>query len=185
MSINSLGTITPKGARIRQSQIREIDKVANEEINQKTENKKAKSSNILVINKVQCFHYVTPLVVIILGSLLITYIIILLCQRNMVSSSNKGFLGYYYNYYQRDQLYAIYSVSLSSYYHYLGLTNLSDVMEEQDYIDLIRKYSIEFQSASHKFYDVYVSTNHKDTSKLYYFFYNSFDIFMSDKYSYF
>ena len=71
ISINSLGTITPKGARIRQSKTREIDKVANEEINQKTENKKAKSSDIVVINKVRCFHYVTPLVVIILGSLLI------------------------------------------------------------------------------------------------------------------
>jgi len=171
---NSFGTITPKGTRIRPSQTKEIEKVANEEVNQKdTDNKKAKSSNTLVINKVRCFHYVTPLVVVILGSLLFTYIIILLYQRNMVSSSHKGFLVYYYNYYQRDQLYAIYSVSLSSYYHYLGLTNLSDVMEEQDYINLIRKYSIEFQSAFHKFYDVYISTNHEDTSKIHYIFNNT------------
>jgi hypothetical protein len=170
---NSLGSITPKAARIRPSQTREIEKVANEEINQKdTDNKKVSSSNILVINKVQCFHYVTPLVVVILGSLLITYVIILLYQRNMVSSSNKGFLVYYYNYYQRDQLYAIYSVSLSSYYHYLGLTNLSDIMEEQDYIDLIRKYSINFQNAFHKFYDVYISTNHRDTSQIHFIFNN-------------
>ena len=174
LSTNSLGSMTPKGARIRPSQTREIEKVANDEINQKdTDNKNAKSSNTLVINKVKCFHYVTPLVAIILGSLLITYIIILLYQRNMVSSSHKGFLVYYYNYYQRDQLYAIYSVSLSSYYHYLGLTNLSDVMEEQDYINLIRKYSINFQSAFHKFYDVYISTNHKDTSKIHYIFNNT------------
>ena len=170
---NSFGTITPKGIRIRPSQTRETEKVTNEEISQKdTDNKKVLSSNNLVINKVQCFHYVTPLVVIILGSLLITYVIILLYQRNMVSSSNKGFLVYYYNYYQRDQLYAIYSVSLSSYYHYLGLTNFSDVMKESDYIDLIKRYSIEFQRAFHTFYDVYISANNKDTSQINYIFNN-------------
>ena len=174
VSVNSFGAITPNGTRIRPSQTREIEKVVNEETNQKdADNKKVKSDNILVINKVQCFHYITPLVVIILGSLLITYVIILLYQRNMVSSSNKGFLVYYYNYYQRDQLYAIYSVSLSSYYHYLGLTDLSDVMEEKDYIDLIKRYSIEFQSAFHKFYDVYISNNLKDTSKIHYIFNNT------------
>jgi len=174
ISTNSFDTITPKATRIRTSQTKEIEKVTNEEINQKdTDNKKVVSSNTLEIHKVQCFHYVTPLVVVILGSLLITYVIILLYQRNMVSSSNKGFLVYYYNYYQRDQLYAIYSVSLSSYYHYLGLTNFSDVMKESDYIDLIRRYSIEFQSAFHTFYEVYVSTNNKDTSQIHYIFNNT------------
>ena len=79
---------------------------------------------------------------------------------------------YYYNYYQRDQLYAIYSVSLSSYYHYLGLTNFSDVMKESDYIDLIKRYSIEFQRAFHTFYDVYISANNKDTSQINYIFNN-------------
>jgi hypothetical protein len=168
---NTLGTLSPKAARIRPSKTREIEKVENDEINQKdTVNKKAKSNNTLVINKVKCFHYVTPLVAIILGSLLITYVFILLYQRNMISSSHQSFLVYYYNYYQRDQLYAIYSVSLSSYYHYLGLTNLSDIMEEQDYIDLIRKYSINFQNAFHKFYDVY--TNHRDTSQIHFIFNN-------------
>ena len=173
LSTNTFGTLTPNGTRIRPSQTRENEKVENDEINQKdTDNKKAKSNKNLVINKVQCFHYVTPLVVVILGSLLITYVIILLYQRNMVSSSKKGFLVYYYNYYQRDQLYAIYSVSMSSYYHYLGLTNLSDVMEEQDYIDLIKKYSIEFKNAFRKFYDVYISTNQGDSSKIHYIFNN-------------
>ena len=174
ISNNSFDSITPKATRIRPSQTKEIEKVTNEEINQKdTDNKKVMSSNTLVIHKVQCFHYVTPLVVVILGSLLITYVIILLYQRNIVSSSNKSFLVYYYNYYQRDQLYAIYSVSLSSYYHYLGLTNFSDVMKESDYIDLIEKYSIEFQSAFHTFYEVYVSTNNKDTSQIHYIFNNT------------
>ena len=117
---NTLGTLSPKAARIRPSKTREIEKVENDEINQKdTDNKKAKSNNTLVINKVKCFHYVTPLVAIILGSLLIIYVFILLYQRNMISSSHQSFLVYYYNYYQRDQLYSIYSVSLSSYYHYL------------------------------------------------------------------
>jgi hypothetical protein len=111
---NTLGTLSPKGARIRPSKTREIEKVENDEINQKdTVNKKAKSNNTLVINKVKCFHYVTPLVAIILGSLLITYVFILLYQRNMISSSHQSFLVYYYNFYQKDQLYAIYSVSLS------------------------------------------------------------------------
>ena len=176
ISTNSLDATTPKGARIRPSKTKETEKVTNEGISQKDkDNRKIKSDNILMINKVRCFHYVTPLVAIILGSLLITYLIILLYQRNMVSSSHKGFLVYYYNYYHRDQLYALYSISLSSYYHYLGLTNLSDIMVEEDYIDLIRKYSIEFRSSFHKFYDVYISNNHKDTSKIHYIF-NNFEI---------
>ena len=117
------------------------------------ENKTSKSNINAKIYKVQCFNYVTPLVIIILGSLLVTYIIILLYQRNMVSSSYKGFLVFYYNYYQRDQLYALYSVSLSSYYHYIKTTNLSDVMTETEYIELIKRYSIEFQNSFHKFFN--------------------------------
>ena len=67
ISNNSFDSITPKATRIRPSQTKEIEKVTNEEINQKdTDNKKVMSSNTLVIHKVQCFHYVTPLVVIIL-----------------------------------------------------------------------------------------------------------------------
>ena len=55
---NSFGSITPKATKIRPSQTREIEKVVNEEINQRdTNNKKVVSNNILVINKVQCFHY--------------------------------------------------------------------------------------------------------------------------------
>ena len=70
---------------------KEIEKSSNDQ-NKNTENKTSKSNINAKIYKVQCFNYVTPLVIIILGSLLITYIIILFYQRNMVSSSYKGFL---------------------------------------------------------------------------------------------
>ena len=134
-----------------------------------TENKKEKNNNNF-INKVNCFYFVFPLVIILLGLLLIIYVIILLYQRNMVSSSHNGFLIYYYNYYQRDQLYSLYSVLLSSYYHYLNLTNLSDVMLENDYTDLIKRYSIEFQKSFHKFYEVYISNKKHDLYEKNYIF---------------
>ena len=54
-------------------------------------------------------------------------------------------------------------------------------MEEQDYIDLIRKYSINFQNAFLKFYDVYISANHRDTSQIHYIF-NNIEIFKITNY---
>ena len=166
-SSNSFGSLKQKNTKLRTS--KEIEKSSNDQ-NKNTENKTSKSNINAKIYKVQCFNYVTPLVIIILGSLLITYIIILFYQRNMVSSSYKGFLVFYYNYYQRDQLYALYSVSLSSYYHYIKTTDLSDVMTENEYIELIKRYSIEFQNSFHKFYDIYISNNNDDTSQIHFIF---------------
>jgi hypothetical protein len=167
ISVNS-GTAKHKNtAKIRTS--KEMEKAPNDQ-NETPESKSTKNSNNDKIYKVQGFSYVTPLVMVILGSLLITYIIILLYQRSMVTSSHKGFLIFYYNYYQRDQLYALYSVTLSSYYHYMNTTDFSDVMNETDYIDLIKRYSIEFQNSFHIFYDIYISYNNEDTSQIHFIF---------------
>ena len=136
------------------------------EINNKnSEIKKDKKVNDIIIHKVKCYHYVIPLAILVLGILLIIYIIILLYQRNMVSSSYNGFLIYFYNFYQRNKLYALYSVLLSSYFHYLNMTNFTDIMNETDYIDLLERYSIEFQNSFHKFYDVYISNNNQEIQK--------------------
>jgi hypothetical protein len=161
---------TPKHKNIANlKNSKELEKSSNDK-NKIVENKNSKNDNNTKIYRVQFFNYVTPLVIIILGSLLITYIFILLYQSNMVSSSHKGFLILYYNYYQRDQLYALYSVSLSSYYHFTNITNLSDIMTENDYINLIKRYSIEFQNSFHIFYDIYISNNIDDSSKIHFIF---------------
>ena len=74
----------------------------------------------------------------------------------MVSSSNKGFLVYYYNYYSNS----IYSC-----------------LEE----DSTNQFN-ELSSNSQK---VYLSIEIMGFIIIVFFFYNSFDIFTSDKYSYF
>jgi hypothetical protein len=88
----------------------------------------------------------------------------------MVSSGHNGFLIYYYNYYQRDQLFSLYSVLLSSYFHYLKMTDLNDVMEEDDYIDLIERYSSAFQNSFHIFYNIYITNKDQDINKINYIF---------------
>jgi hypothetical protein len=161
---------TPKHKNIANlKNSKELEKSSNDK-NKIIDNRNSKNDNNTKVYRVQCFNYVTPLVIIILSSLLITYIFILLYQSNMVSSSHKGFLILYYNYYQRDQLYALYSVSLSSYYHFTNITNLNDIMTENDYIDLIKRYSNEFQNSFHIFYDIYISNNIDDSSKIHFIF---------------
>ena len=137
------------------------NKKLNKEIN-KNDNKNIEiKNNNLKLNKVKCFYLIAPLALFLLGILIINYIIILKFQRNVISSGKNGFLLFYYNNYQRDQLFSLYSVLLSSYFHYLEMTDFSDVMNEDDYIDLIKRYSIEFQNSFHKFYEEYV-TNKAD-----------------------
>ena len=164
ISVNSVNSYNKKlsKAKIENRLSKDLNGLKN------SENKKEKN-NSNFLHKVRCFNFVIPLVIILLGLLLIIYVIILLYQRNMVSSSHNGFLIYYYNYFQRDQLYSIYSVLLSSYFHYLNLTNLTDVMSEYNYTELIKRYSTSFQSSFHKFYEVYISNkNHNSFEKLYF-----------------
>jgi hypothetical protein len=101
--------------------------------------------------------------------MLILYLFILIFQKNVISTGYNGFLICYYNHYQRDQLHSLYSVLLSSYFHYLNITDFSDVMKEVDYINLIARYSKEFQNSFHKFYEVYIS-NKQDINKITTFF---------------
>ena len=145
-------------------------KILNEVIEENIENKKEIKSKDLKVNKVKCFNLVVPLALFLFCILLIIYIIILFYQRNIVSKSHNGFLIYYYNYYQRDQLFSLYSVLLSSYFHYLQMTNFRDVMIDEDYIDLIERYSTEFQNSFHKFYEVYISNKEQDINKINYIF---------------
>ena len=121
------------------------------------ENKNSNKSSIIVINKVKLFDYINFMVIVILGSLFITFIIILFYQRNMVKSNHKSFLIYYYNYYQRDMLNELFSIMLSTYFHYLNITNYTDIMNESDFIDLLSTNSYQFQDSFHHFYDVYVT----------------------------
>ena len=147
---------------------RSNEKASNKDVNLKSptpENKKEKITNNIIMHRVQCFDYVVPLGISLLGVLLIIYIIILLYQRNMVTSSYNGFLVYYYNYFQRDQLYSLYSVLLSSYYNILGLTNFNGSVTRQDYKDLIERYSTSFQNSFHQFYNVYVADGNNDITE--------------------
>ena len=165
ISVNSVNSYNKKlsKAKIENRLSKDLNGLKN------SENKKEKN-NSNFLHKVRCFNFVIPLVIILLGLLLIIYVIILLYQRNMVSSSHNGFLIYYYNYFQRDQLYSIYSVLLSSYFHYLNLTNLTDVMSEYNYTELIKRYSTSFQSSFHKFYEVYISNKNHDSFEKNYIF---------------
>ena len=166
-NINNL--VNPKNDLISNDTINKTktnEKILSKELNNKnSDNKKDKKFNDIVINKVKCYNQVIPLAILVLGILLIIYVIILVYQRNMVSSSYNGFLVYYYNYYQRDELYTLYSVLLSAYFYFLKMTNFNGIMFEKNYIDLIEKYSIEFQDAFHKFYQVYVSNTNHEVSK--------------------
>ena len=147
---------------------RPSNQILNKEINKNDEIQKEIKINGFKINKVKCFNLIVPFAIFLLSILLIIYVIILLYQRNMVSSGYNGCLIYYYNYYQRDQLFSLYSVLLSSYFHYLNMTDFSDVMIEDDYINLIERYSTEFQNSFHIFYDVYISNKEKDSNKINY-----------------
>ena len=150
-SNKSIGSISKKLTREK------TEKISSQDLGFKNyENKKDKITNIKIY-KVKCFNYVIPLGICLLGVLLIIYIIILLYQRNMVKSSYDGFLVFYYNYHQRDQLYSLYSVLLSSYYNILGLTNFNGSITREDYKNLITTYSISFQNAFHQFYKVYIA----------------------------
>ena len=145
---------------------RSFEQILNKEVNKNFENKKEIEHYNFKVNKVQCFNLFAPLVLFLLGILLIIYIIILFYQRYMFSSGYNSFLVFYYNIYQRDQLYSLYSVLLSSYFHYLNITDFSDIMEENDYIDLIERYSIEFQNSFHKFYDIYIKNKEQDINNI-------------------
>ena len=48
------------------------------------------------------------------------------------------------------------------------MTDFSDVMNEDDYIDLIKRYSIEFQNSFHKFYEIYIIN--KENNKINYIY---------------
>ena len=102
--------------------------------------------NSFKINKIKYFKLVAFLALFLFVAMLIIYIFILIFQKNVISTGYNGFLICYYNHYQRDQLYSLYSVLLSSYFHYLNITDFSDVMKEVDYINLIARYSKEFQN---------------------------------------
>ena len=152
------------------NEVKSPDKISNKEISTILEIQKEIKINYFKINKVKCFNLIVPFAIFLLGILLIIYIIILLYQRYMVSSGHNGFLIYYYNYYQRDQLFSLYSVLLSSYFHYLKMTDLNDVMEEDDYIDLIERYSSAFQNSFHIFYNIYITNKDQDINKINYIF---------------
>ena len=154
----------------KESKEKPYKKTLNKEIDKYLEDKKRINAKNLKKIKVNCFNMVIPLSLFLIFILLIIYIIILIFQRNIISSGNNGFLIYYYNYYQRDQLFSLYSVLLSSYFHYLQITNFSDVMEEDDYIDLIKRYSTEFQNSFHIFYNVYITNKEQDTNQNNYIF---------------
>ena len=141
-----------------------------EENNQNKEETVLIQSNNIVINKVKLYDYVTFFVIVILTSLFIVYVYILVYQKNMVSSNRRSFMMYYYNFYQRDMLNELYSCIFSSYFHYMNLTNYTDIMKEQDYIDLLSQNSDLFQDGYHQFYEVYITYKSKENGPIHLIF---------------
>ena len=110
------------------------------------------------INKHRYYNFINIIITSLLSVMLVVYIIILVYQNTMIDTSHKIFLSLFYNYYQKDKFMNLLGAILSNAYKLLNKYDQYDIdiMDNDDYKEMVKKNSDMFEQSYHEYYIAYV-----------------------------
>ena len=111
-----------------------------------------------------CIKLIVMLIYFILVLLVVGYLLIYIYQKKTIDISKSLFLSLFYNYYQRDDFFHLYTFYLSLYFYYMNLTNIGSIYNKvtlYDFQNILDQKSINLEDCYHNFYTYYIDFNQR------------------------